>query len=107
MPIAEVTPAELRAELDAGKKLFLVDVREDHELKISKLEGIVHIPQDELSTRFEEIPMDSDVVVICRTGGRSGRACEFLAMQGYTRMRNLVTGMNGYAETVDTSMPTY
>lgn len=39
-----VTPIELKAELDAGKSLFLLDVREDHELEVSKIEGVVHIP---------------------------------------------------------------
>jgi rhodanese-related sulfurtransferase len=105
--VNEITPVELRAELDAGKAIVIVDVREDHELKKSWLEGAVHIPLDELAHRFEEIPNDQSVVVVCRTGGRSGRACEFLALQGYKQVRNLVTGMNGYVETVDSSMEVY
>ena len=102
-----VTPSELRSELDNGADLFLVDVREADELEISALPDIVHIPLGEIGDRFEEIPKDKDVVVICRSGGRSGKTTEFLLGQGYTRVRNMATGMNGYATTVDTSMSTY
>lgn len=100
-------PVELKNELESGAKLFLLDVREAHELQISSLPGIVHIPLGEIEARFEEIPRDEDVVIICRTGGRSGRTAEFLLGQGYSRIRNLTSGMNGWAETVDPSMETY
>jgi rhodanese-related sulfurtransferase len=96
----EVTPVELKAEIEGGAKLVLLDVREPHELEISVLPGVVE-------ARFAEIPEDQDVVVICRSGGRSGKATDFLISQGYTRVRNMATGMNGYATTADTSLPTY
>ena len=105
--IPVVTPAELKVELDSGAKLVLVDVRESDELEISVLPGIVHIPMDDLEFRFEEIPRDGDIVMICRTGNRSGRTTDFLLNHGYMRVRNLATGMNGYATTVDQSLKTY
>lgn len=105
--VPEVTPAELKSELDGGAQIFLLDVREDHELEVSALPNIVHIPVGEIETRFEEIPKDQDIVVICRSGARSGRATEFLLGQGYPNVRNMVTGMNGWATTVDSTMKTY
>ena len=102
-----LSPSELRSELDNGAKLVLIDVREVDELEISSLPGIINIPLGEIETRFAEIPKDQDVVIICRTGGRSGKTTEFLINQGYTRVRNLATGMNGYATTVDQNMKTY
>ena len=102
-----LTPLELKSELDGGAKIVLIDVREAHELAISSLPGIVHIPLGEIETRYEEIPKNQDVVVICRSGGRSGKTTEFLLNHGYTQVRNLATGMNGYATTVDQSMETY
>ena len=89
-----VTPIKLKAELDAGKSLFLLDVREDHELEVSKIEGVVHIPLGELEARFSEVPSGADVVVVCRSGMRSDRAAEFLIGHGYGSVRNLATGMN-------------
>jgi sulfur-carrier protein adenylyltransferase/sulfurtransferase len=105
--IPEVTPSELSEELKAGKSLYLLDVREANELEIIALEGIHHIPLGEVPDRFAEVPKDQDIVVICRSGGRSGKATEFLLGQGYTSVRNMVTGMNGWATTVDTTMSTY
>ena len=103
----EVTPLELKAEIEGGADLMLVDVREPHELEISKLDNVVLIPLGEIPSRFEEIPKDANIVMICRSGGRSGKATEFLLGQGYTHVRNMVTGMNGYATTADTSMTIY
>lgn len=105
--IPGLTPIELQAEIAGGADLYLLDVREPDELVISALPHIVHIPLGEIEDRFEEIPKDRDVVVVCRTGGRSGRTTQFLLGQGYTRVRNLETGMNGWASTVDPSMNTY
>ena len=102
-----ISPAELRSELDAGADLLLVDVRESDELEISVLPNVIHIPMDDLPARFEEIPKDSNIVMICRTGNRSGKTTDFLLHQGYTKVRNMATGMNGYATTVDHSMKTY
>ncbi|MEI7577586.1 MAG: rhodanese-like domain-containing protein [Armatimonadota bacterium] len=105
--IAEVTPVELSAEMEGGATPFLLDVREADELEVIALPGIHHIPLGEVEARFAEVPMDQDVVVICRSGGRSGKATAFLMSQGYTRVRNMVTGMNGWATTVDTTMTPY
>ena len=103
----EVSPLELKAEIEGGANLVLVDVREPHELEVSVLPGVVPIPLGELEARFAEIPKDQDVVLICRSGGRSGKATDFLISQGYTKVRNMATGMNGYATTADLSLKTY
>lgn len=107
LSIPEVSPVELKAEIDAGKELFLLDVREADELEVSSIEGIHHIPLGELEDRFSEVPKSSEIVVICRSGGRSGRATQFLLRQGYENVRNMITGMNGWVTTVDPSQPTY
>ena len=103
----EITPQELKAELERGEDILLVDVREPHELEISVLPNVVPIPLGQIAERFEELPKDANIVMICRTGGRSGKSTDFLLSQGYTKVRNMVTGMNGYATSVDTSMQTY
>jgi adenylyltransferase/sulfurtransferase len=105
--IPEVSPLELQAEIASGAKLVLIDVREPHELEISVLPGVIPIPLGEIETRFSEIPKDQEVVMICRSGGRSGKATEFLLSQGYSHVRNMATGMNGYATSADPSYKTY
>jgi rhodanese-related sulfurtransferase len=101
----EVTPTELKAELDSGADLLLLDVREDDELAVSVLPGVLHIPLGQLTTRFSEIPKESNVVCICRSGGRSGKATDFLISEGYESVRNMIGGMKGYAAAIDPSMP--
>jgi rhodanese-related sulfurtransferase len=102
-----MTPQELFAELEAGANPVLLDVREADELEISVLPGVVHLPLGELANRLDELDPEADTVVICRTGGRSGRATSFLQGQGFRRVRNLETGMNGWAQSVDPTMPVY
>ena len=103
----EISVQELKAELESGRELFLLDVRESDELEICQLPGVVHIPLAELPTRTYEIAPESDVVVICRTGGRSGRATQFLAANGYDKVRNMVGGMHAWADAFDPMMPKY
>lgn len=102
-----VSPSELKAELDAGANLTLVDVREANELEISCLPNVIHIPLGEIQDRLSEIPKSNDIVMICRSGGRSDKAGAVLISNGFENVRNLATGMNGWATTVDPSMSTY
>ena len=105
--IPEVSPTELSAEMKLGSTPFLLDVREADELEVIVLPGVHHIPLGQVEHRFGEVPKDQDVVVICRSGGRSGRATEFLMSKGYEKVRNMTTGMNGWATTVDPTMTPY
>lgn len=99
-----ITAQELKAEIDSGKNLLLVDVREDDELAVSHLPGILHIPMGEIQDRLAELDKEADIVVICRSGGRSGRVTEFLLGQGYGSVRNFVGGMQAWARENDPSM---
>jgi len=103
----EISLSELRDAIQRGDNLFLLDVREPHELAISRLPNVVEIPLGQVPDRVDEIPRDADIIVICRTGGRSGRVTEYLHSVGYERVRNMVGGMNGWATEIDSSMPTY
>lgn len=105
--IPEVTPTELARELEAGVRPVLLDVREPYELEISSINIDLHIPLGDLPRRITELNPDSDIVVICRSGARSGRAAEFLLAQGFSKVRNLVRGMNGWATEVDPSLTIY
>lgn len=105
--VGEVGPRELADELAGGASHVLLDVREADELAISRLPGIVHVPMGEVAERFCELDPNSPTVVVCRTGNRSGRVAEFLVGQGFQDVRNLVGGMNGWADEVDHSMAKY
>lgn len=105
----DITPAQLDARLKAGDKPFLVDVRNANELDICKLPFDAWIPLPEFGQRYEELAAhkDKEIVVYCRSGGRSGNAARFLQQQGYKNVRNMVGGMLRWADEVDQSVPKY
>lgn len=104
----EVTVEELKAKKDAGEEFFLLDVREQHEYYVSNIDGVL-IPLGDLPDRVNEIEdqRDKEVVVMCRSGGRSAKAVEFLSSQGFSNVSNLVGGINKWAEDIDPSLPVY
>ena len=105
--IPAITVEELKAKRDRGDSLTLVDVREPHEWAISDLKGSVKIPLATLPQRLEELSPESEIVVYCRTGGRSGNAVQFLRQRGYGKAINLTGGINHWAERIDPSLPKY
>ncbi|WP_041684847.1 rhodanese-like domain-containing protein [Renibacterium salmoninarum] len=82
-------------ELNDGTKIL--DVREDYEWDEGHIAGAVHIPLEELPTRFEELDPDEDLYVICRSGGRSARATQWLNAQGYSAL-NVIGGMGAWQD---------
>jgi adenylyltransferase/sulfurtransferase len=107
MIVPSVSAVDLKKELEGERPPFLLDVREEDELSISRLPGIVHIPLHELPFRMQEIDPSASWVVICRVGGRSAHATAFLKGNGFTNVRNFEGGMNGWAREIDPAMPQY
>jgi len=105
--VASVTPKELASELNAGKKILLLDVREPHEYEIVNIKGAKLIPLGELPERVNELDTADEIVAYCHTGGRSARATDFLRSLGYKKVRNLEGGVEGWAVEVDPSLPRY
>lgn len=101
-----ILPKELKERLDRGDKIFLVDVREEHERAICHIGGEL-IPLGQLSERSSEIPCDQEVVVYCRSGGRSGQAIEFLQRLGYSNLTNLTGGVLRWSDDVDATVTKY
>jgi len=107
MSAPAITVEELKSKRDRGETFTLVDVREPHEWAISVLPDSVKIPLGTLPTRINELPKDAEIVVYCRTGGRSANAVQFLRQKGYDKAFNLVGGINHWAEQIDPTMPRY
>ncbi len=102
-----VTPSELKQELDSGKDVFILDVREPHEYEICCLEGATLIPLGQVPARIEELNREHDIVVMCRSGARSGKATQYLAQKGFPKVRNLTGGILAWSDEVDPSVPKY
>ena len=70
-------------QLYQNEQLFLVDVREVDEFESLHLEGARNLPLSQLADTYEQLDKDQLYYVICKSGMRSARACQFLAEQGY------------------------
>jgi len=103
----DITPAQLKQMRDENPGLYVLDVREPHEIAICRIEGTWEIPLGQLPQHFAEVPKDQDVVVHCKLGGRSAQAVEFLKSQGYTNVKNLAGGIIRWIDDVDDSLNKY
>lgn len=88
----EITPKEVETIVNEGKEINLIDVREVDEVEEGKIPGAVNIPLGLVEFRLNELDKDKEYVMVCRSGGRSGRACQFLESQGY-EVINMTGGM--------------
>jgi adenylyltransferase/sulfurtransferase len=104
---AEITPVDLKKRLDAGDKLFILDVREPNEYQINKIQGSTLIPLGELPRRYQELPRDVEIITQCKMGGRSAKAQDFLKSVGFTNVKNLKGGILEWIDKVDPSQPKY
>jgi len=86
-----VTPA------DVADDAYLLDVREPEEWTAGHAPGAHHLPMMEIPARMAEVPTDVEVVVVCRSGGRSGQVVSYLMGNGWDNVRNLDGGMQLWA----------
>jgi len=93
----DITPQELKTLKDESKPINLLDVREEFEYDEYNLDGKL-IPLGELSQRLDELEdwKEKEVIVHCKSGGRSATAKNFLLSKGFKKVRNLLQGAEGY-----------
>ncbi len=108
-PVPGISVQELKARLDAGEKIKILDVREPHEWEISNLEkyGSFLIPKDQVVSRAAELDKDDTLVVQCRSGGRSADVIRWLQPLGFDKLLNLEGGINLWAKEIEDDMPIY
>lgn len=106
--IPQVSVEQLKQRIDAGDKPFILDVREPHEYQIVNI-GAPLIPVGQLEQRLSEIPVakNEEIVVHCKTGGRSQKASLALKAAGFTNVKNLAGGITAWADKIDKSLPKY
>jgi rhodanese-related sulfurtransferase len=79
--------------------VYLLDVREPEEWTAGHAPDAHHMPMMEVPARMAEVPTDTEVVVVCRSGGRSGQVVSYLIGNGWENVRNLDGGMQSWAAT--------
>ena len=103
----ELSPVELRQRLDQREPLVLLDVRQDWETRLCRLDNAVHIPIEEIELRADELDPAAEIVVYCHQGVRSAAVAEYLRGLGFANVRNLTGGLDAWAQVVDPSMRRY
>jgi sulfur-carrier protein adenylyltransferase/sulfurtransferase len=100
--------AEVKTKLESGEDFILLDVREPHEWEISDIQAATHhIPKGRILEHLGELDTAREIVVYCKTGGRSADVTRTLREHGYARVKNMVGGINAWAQKVDTELPVY
>jgi adenylyltransferase/sulfurtransferase len=107
LAIPEIAPLELKARLGKGEKIVVLDVREPHEFKICAVPAARLIPVGELPGRIHELDSADEIVIYCKGEIRTGQAFRILQQAGFKKLKALEGGIEGWAEDVDPSMPTY
>ena len=102
-----ITPKELKARIEKGDKLVLLDVREAWENALAKLEGSVLIPLGTLPQSLSKLDKNTEIIAYCHHGMRSADATGFLLQQGFPTVKNLVGGIDAWSIQVDGSVPRY
>jgi len=102
-----VAGTEVKQRLDCGEKIMLLDVREQWEYDLARIEGAKLIPMQELETRKSELNPNDEIVVYCHMGVRSQKAIFYLQQHGFTKLKNLSGGIEAWSTTVDPKVPRY
>jgi rhodanese-related sulfurtransferase len=111
MPLPlEITARDVQTRIDAGEKLYLLDVREPHEFAISKIEGATLIPMRQIPGEIQEIESRADeapLIVFCHHGVRSLNVVHWLREQGVENCTSMAGGIDAWSLTVDPTVPRY
>jgi adenylyltransferase/sulfurtransferase len=102
-----ISPKELKARLDKGDNLVLLDVREQWEYDLAKLAGSILIPLGTLPQSMAKLDRKAEIIAICHHGMRSADATNFLLQQGFASVKNLVGGIDAWSVQVDGTVPRY
>ena len=97
----ELTPKQVEELLNNENEMTnIIDVREDEEVAAGKIPTATHIPLGSIEQRMNELDKSKEYIMVCRSGGRSGQATQFLENQGY-KVINMTGGMMSWEGKVE------
>src|ERR1022692_2207210 len=97
----EIDVIELKEKIDRGDNFVLIDVREPHEYQICNIPGAKLIPLGQFPKHVDEFDKEADIVIHCKSGMRSAKACAVLRQAGFQHVRNVVGGILAWADKGD------
>ena len=103
----EIDVNTLNQKLLAKENFILLDVRTDQEVFISKIEGSIHIPMNDIPSKINELDKGKEIVAQCKSGKRSAKVCKFLMQNNFTNVKNLKGGIIAWSKEIDPSIIVY
>jgi rhodanese-related sulfurtransferase len=106
----EISPVEVRARMEAGEKLHLIDVREPHEYALAKIDGAALIPMRAIPAELQVLETRADdgpLMIYCHHGVRSLNVVNWLRNQGLEACQSIAGGIDQWSLTVDPKVPRY
>jgi adenylyltransferase/sulfurtransferase len=105
--IPSVTVEELQQKLQGARKPLLIDVREPFEYQICHIPGAQLIPLGTLPVQSEVWNKETEIFLLCRSGGRSAEAVKLLQHAGFTKVFNVDGGILAWADRIDPTVQKY
>lgn len=104
----EISATDLKARIDAGEDIQIIDVRQPEEHSFARINGTKLIPLGEIMRRMSEIDDNRETVIHCKMGARSAKAIEALQQAGFKgKLFNLKGGITAWSNEVDPRVPKY
>jgi adenylyltransferase/sulfurtransferase len=103
----EITVQELNNLFSNGQIPTVLDVRENHEVDIAKIDKTLHIPMKEVINRMTELNKNNQIIVLCKSGKRSTEICQLLINNNFNNVKNLKGGIIAWSKEIDSSIPVY
>ena len=103
----EISATEAAKLRETNPEVILLDVREDSELAICRIEGALHIPMGKIPERSESLPQDRPLIVLCHHGMRSANVQQYLEAKGFENLMNLAGGIDAWSREVDPKLARY
>jgi len=102
-----ITPYQLKKKLDEGEEILLLDVREEIEYRINRINGGQLIPLYLIPLKMNELDRSKEIVIYCKNGNRSMDALRNLQKAGFAKVKNLAGGINAWIDQVDPTLQRY
>ncbi len=106
-PFRNLSATEIKEILDHKNGTRIIDVREEWEHKLAKIENSELMPLSSFMSHVSELDRDEELIFYCHTGVRSANVCNYLAAQGFKNLINLNGGIEAWTNEVDPSVPRY
>lgn len=103
----EISATEAAKMRESDPEVVFLDVREQSEVEICRIEGALHIPMGEIPGRADALPKEQTIIVLCHHGMRSAHVQQYLGAKGFNNLMNLTGGIHAWSLEVDPEVPTY